>query len=275
MPRLHLFEFNDQPWLPEFLREAMVEAISRATRMGRLYDKATGAFLDLVRRSGGRRVLDLCSGAGGPASVLADAANQAGAAGVRITLSDLFPNQAAFEAVAARYPGTIDFRPEPVDATDVSPGIEHSVRTIVGAFHHFPPDLARRILESAVRDRKGIFVIEAFPRSVIRFTAMMPYFTLAALAGPFTAPKNRLLKFLVTYLVPVLWPVGLFDGIVSALRIYKEEEVESMGRALDAGYVWEFGVSPYPPWGRATWFSGRPAEWGDGTTTSKEQTDVG
>ncbi len=248
MPRLHLFEFNDQAWLPEVLREGMIESLSRALRLGRVYDRIP--FAAFARRLGADRALDLCSGAGEPAAILGRGT------GVRFTLSDLFPNVAAFEALAAR--AGVDFVAEPVDATAVPDRLDHPIRTVVSAFHHFRPGLARGILAAAVRDGKAVFIVEGFPRSLLRYAAILPALFAGGTVNPFLAERGRLAKFLLTFVVPLIPVLGMFDGLVSALRIHSRAELEAMVADLPGDYVWEYGTAPYPPWGRATWFAGLP-----------------
>ncbi len=48
---------------------------------------------------------------------------------------------------------------EPVDATAV-PAELGGFRTLLGAFHHFPPDVARSILADAAQKRRGLAVLE-------------------------------------------------------------------------------------------------------------------
>lgn len=261
--RLHLFEFNDLAWYPEVLREMTVEALSAAFRLGRVYDSAARAFAAIVRRAPSPRVLDLCSGAGGPAAILADAARGAGALDVAFTLTDLFPNIPAFETAAASSAGRIDFVPRPVDATDVPKDLDHPIRTIVTAFHHFPPPIARRILEAAVRDRRAIFIAEGFPRSFFRFMGLAPFLHAGALVAPFRAKRNRALKIVLTYFVPVFWIPGLWDSFASVMRIHTRDELMALALPLANDYAWTYSEEPFGLGGRSVWFSGVPREWGE------------
>ena len=259
MPRLHGFEFHDLSWFPAVLRESTVETLSRAIETSRLLAGPAEALADLLEQTGGKTVLDLCSGAGAPAALFAGELRRRGVEGVRFLVSDLYPNPGAFEALARRHPGSIEGCEAPVDATDVPRDIDHEVRTIVNAFHHFSPGVARSILEAAVRDRKAILVVEACPRSLGRFLAFLPHLVRAALRNPFRAPRRRLAKFALTYLLPVQPLTGLFDGFVSVGRMHEPFELDRMTDAIGGGYVWRHGVAPYAGWGRATWLAGYPA----------------
>ena len=52
LPRLHLFEFNDTPEVPQFVRETVVESLSRAMAWGRMLRELVMPFHDFVRGTG-------------------------------------------------------------------------------------------------------------------------------------------------------------------------------------------------------------------------------
>jgi hypothetical protein len=94
-------------------------------------------------------IVDLCSGGGGPIlslyEILLPDHDQ-----VQFTLTDKYPNINAFQRISSKYPSGIRYVADPVDATNV-PNDLHGMRIMFNAFHHFPPESARRVLESAVR----------------------------------------------------------------------------------------------------------------------------
>ncbi|MGH7754464.1 MAG: class I SAM-dependent methyltransferase, partial [Gemmatimonadales bacterium] len=66
MKRLHLFEIHDQPWCPASLRDTLTDFIAFLTRVAGLYDPVVPRLKRALERSGAGRVVDLCSGSGGP-----------------------------------------------------------------------------------------------------------------------------------------------------------------------------------------------------------------
>src|SRR4051794_7440106 len=106
--RLHLFEFNDQPWLPTRIRNALTAYLYvayRSTPFGGMFAKRVATLLSLT---GSNRIVDLCSGAGGPIGIV-EAELKKARVDVHITMTDLFPNKDV--------PG--DYWPRPVDARAV------------------------------------------------------------------------------------------------------------------------------------------------------------
>src|SRR5437867_274577 len=136
MARLHLFEIHDQPWCPPSLRDALTDFLGFALRLGGSYAPIAPQLRAAVARAGAARIVDLCSGAGGPWPALRRDVS------VPILLTDKYPNRQTRT-------GTLPFHPEPVDATAV-PADLGGFRTLFTSFHHFRPDEARAILANAV-----------------------------------------------------------------------------------------------------------------------------
>lgn len=224
--RLHLVEFHDLAWCPPSLRDALTDFLAFSLNLARAYDPAGPLLRRAVRRAGAHRIVDLCSGAGGPWRRLAKDV------GVPVLLTDLYPHRGANVA------GQLPVHPEPVDARAVPEALD-GFRTVFTAFHHFRPAEARAILADAVKQRQGIAIFEAARRAPweIAVVALTWLGTLAA--APFVRPW-RWSRFFWSYLPPVLPLVGTFDGIVSCLRVYSPAELRGLVRGLDT-YDWEIG----------------------------------
>lgn len=224
--RLHLVEFHDLAWCPPSLRDALTDFLAFSLNLARAYDPAGPLLRRAVRRTGAHRIVDLCSGAGGPWRRLAKEV------GVPVLLTDLYPHR------GARVAGQLPVHPEPVDARAVPQALD-GFRTVFTAFHHFRPAEARAILVDAVKQRQGIAIFEAARRAPweIAVVALTWLGTLAA--APFVRPW-RWSRFFWSYLPPVLPLLGTFDGIVSCLRVYSPAELRGLVRGLDT-YDWEIG----------------------------------
>ncbi len=170
MPRIHLFELHEQHWMPSIVRGSVVECLSHMFRWRRIANGLIGPFQEFLHRSGATRVLDLCSGAGGPAFALAEQLRKQEAEPPRIVLTDLFPQVEPWEAARRELAVDIDYCTQPVNATQVTPELSTgSVRMINNAFHHFRPEVARAILEDAMHNSAGIFISELYPRGLPSF----------------------------------------------------------------------------------------------------------
>jgi hypothetical protein len=254
LPRLQLFEFNDSDWAPPALREALVESLSRALDWGRMLRGLTVPFGDFLDATEAREVLDLCSGAGGPAVVLARELRRASRKPPRFLLTDLTPHPESWAQLKLADPEVIDFVEGPVDATAIPAGLAGvPARMIVNGLHHLPPQVAGAVLRGACQGGAGIFVAEGFERSPLRFWPIAPMGVVAMIANLFLAPRHRLAKVL---LFPFTLLVAPWDGIVSTLRVYTEAELREMVAPLGDAFEWNYGTYSFPLGGRGYWFSG-------------------
>jgi hypothetical protein len=240
--RRQLVELEDLRWWPRVFRNAATDYLVTALRHTRTYSGLVPRLAAALRRTGATRIIDLCSGGGGPWADLLPALRAEGV-DVSLCLTDRYPNIPAFERLAAGMSG-VRYEPQPVSATDVPPHLK-GFRTVFTAFHHFRPAEARDILAAAVRDRQGIAVAEATSRTPAAL-AMMVLVPLAVWALTPAIRPFRWSRLFWTYLVPVVPLAVMFDGVVSCLRIYTPEEMLALAReAGGEAYDWQAGVE-YP-----------------------------
>lgn len=69
---------------------------------------------------------------------------------LKITLTDYYPNIRAFERTQAELKDVFEFEKQPVNAMEMPRHLHGQFITLFGAFHHFKPDNARKILQNAV-----------------------------------------------------------------------------------------------------------------------------
>ncbi len=240
MSRMHLVELEDLPWFPRILRDGGTSYLEFAERSSGHGRKLVGPLERALEATGENRIVDLCSGGGGPGWMLADELAKRGHK-VTVTLTDLYPNLPAFERVSRESQGAVVGRSEPVDATAVAADLK-GFRTLFNAFHHFRPEAARKILADAVRQRQPIGVFEVMSRDMLLLFALL--FT--PLMVTFTMPLWRPFRWqwvLWTWLIPVMQLFVFWDGLVSWLRIYSVEELRALVAEIDApDWVWDIGT---------------------------------
>ena len=261
LPRLQLFEFNDLAGVPAAVRDTVVESLSRALAWGRVLAGLVTPFDEFLAHAGTRDVLDIGAGAGGPASILAREFRRSGRIPPRFLLTDLHPHPDLWRTLRDEQPDAIDFVATSIDATRVPAELARDrVRTIINVLHHFPPDLARAIVLDAARHGRGVFIAEAFDRNPLGFVTMWPAGIPAMLLNPLLSPRDRWVKAALTYLTPAAAAIGLWDGLVSAMRIYEERELRAMVEPLGDAFTWHYGRFPYLVGGSGYWFWGVPNE---------------
>src|SRR5256885_16409570 len=94
--RLHLVEIHDLRSCPPSLRDALTDFLALAENLAGAYDPVGPLLHRAVARTKARRIVDLCSGAGGPWRRLASKV------GVPIVLTDLYPHGSDIVRVDAR-----------------------------------------------------------------------------------------------------------------------------------------------------------------------------
>jgi len=257
MQRTEWIELHDHPKCPAALRDLFTDALQAVWEFSNSYGPILPRLRKVLAAASATKVLDLCSGGGGPWERLSHQLELEYQLPVHVCLSDKYPNRIAFERARLRsheqsgsgaqpVPGSrIGFTASPVDATHV-PASLCGFRTMFSSFHHFGPTQAREILRDAMVKDRGIAVFELARRDAKTLLAicMMPF--LVMLLTPRIRPFlwSRLLW---TYLVPVV-PMAIgFDGLVSCFRAYGLEELEEMRKEMEEApgpkeYCWELGV---------------------------------
>jgi len=255
--RRHLFELEDQAWFPRTIRDLATDYLQFVQTRLR-FDRAITPLVRRVLAAGATtRIVDLCSGGSGPLLLLVKDLVDDGVPAT-VTLTDLYPNIPAFEAIAAQSDGRISYERSRVDARAVPSGLT-GMRTLFNAFHHLAPGDARSVLHAAAAARQPIAIFEVSERSwrsLIPIALLTPLFVW--LATPFMRPFlwRRLLW---TYPVPLVPFTCWWDGIVSQLRAYSVDELRALGEG-SAPMRWEAGQVPVVG-GRArlTYLLGFPA----------------
>ena len=257
MKRLQLFEFHDESWFPNLIREGQIEILSLANRLSGFADALAPVFSQFAAEAGAKTILDLCSGAGGPMVLLLEAMSRNKQPLPRLLLSDLYPNLAAWRAISETCPIQVNYIDHPVDATNVPAEVEADMVTIVNALHHFPMDMVSAIIKDATNRGTAFFMAEAFPRDFFRASAFLPALGLSMLKNPWLCERRGLAKALLSIPAPILTATGLWDWGVSAIRIHEPEELLPLAREIAPDYYWKFGSAAYRPWGRAVYLHGR------------------
>lgn len=240
MRRIHFFEIGDQPWCPETVRDAITDYLLHAQQVFQPYLAIVPLLQAALARAGTRQIVDLCSGAGGSWPHLLPALTAAGVP-VSVRFTDKFVNRSALNHLCATQPEQLSCQSGPVDATAV-PASLAGFRTLFSSFHHFRPAAASAILADAVRHGQGIGIFELTqrsPRSLGRSVAVLPLVLWwAPQLRPFRWPR-----LLLTWLVPIMAPIVMFESIVSSLRSYTPAELSQLARTADPDqrYSWETG----------------------------------
>jgi hypothetical protein len=241
--RLHLFEWEDQPWFPTFLRAAMTSYLAATYGITPFPKRWAGCLSKLMNRDSMTDIVDLGSGSGGP---VARVVRKLGESGFKacVTLTDLYPNVSGlrFDADGG---SSIRYWPEPVDAARV-PAALSGIRTMFASFHHFRPQAAQGILRDAFEQRRVICIFEASSRTPAAIATALLIPLLVLLLTPLVRPLSWA-QVVFTYLAPILPLLIFWDGLVSQFRTYSVQELEAFTCHLQSpGYRWDAGLIEIP-----------------------------
>lgn len=237
LPRLQLFELEDQPWLPHLLRCGITDYLATMTERTRPYEAVLPSLTIAVEQTPNPLVRDFCSGGGGPWPALLPALTSA-VPGARLELTDAFPNQQALSRFPAQR--AVTYRNAAFEARDSWPA-DASLATFFSAFHHFAPAQAAEILRQASLSHTPVAIFEVTQRSLkaLAFLCLVP---LAVLVMTPTIRPFRWWRLLLTYVVPVLPMAAWWDGVVSCWRTYHPDELLALAtRAAPSGMEWRVG----------------------------------
>lgn len=221
------------------MRHGATDYLEAITNRAGIYGPIQGEFFRAIAACRAQRVIDLCSGGGGPWLSRGWRRALADHAPLTVVLTDKFPS----DGLPARLTGEpnlvcADF---PVDAANVPRSLT-GFRTIFSSFHHFPDAQARAVLADAVSAGEGFAMTEVTSRTVRAVATMflMPVFALAL------TPRMRPVRWsriLLTYFLPLIPFVVFWDGLVSCLRTRTPQELLHLTDAFPE-YDWSAGYAP-------------------------------
>ena len=255
IPRLQLFELEDLPWFPRTIRDLATDYLHFLETRFALHELIVPLLRRALEESNATRVVDLCSGGGGPVLSAYEALIGCGIT-VPFTLTDKFPNLHAFRFLSALHPSGILYVADSIDATTVPRDLA-GLRTMFNAFHHFAPGQARCVLKCAVEARQPIAIFEIPERSWATIFPLLLTPIFIALATVFIRPF-RWRRLLWTYLIPLVPLTGWWDGLVSQFRAYTVAEMLALTQDF-GDYNWQagrVGIGRTP--GHVTYLLGHP-----------------
>ena len=238
MRRLQLFEVLDQPWCPQAIRDGATDFLEAITSRADIYRTVEDKFFAALLACGASRIVDLCSGGGGPWLSRRWSGALAAHPPLTVSLTDKFPSDALVaRAVAHPLITAVSFS---VDAACVPESLR-GFRTIFSSFHHFPDSVAVAVLSDAVEAGDGFAMAEVSTRTLRAFATIFLMPLLVWLLTPAMRPF-RWSRLLFTYLLPLIPLVVWWDGLVSCGRTRTPAELRSLACAFPQ-YAWEAGYA--------------------------------
>lgn len=257
---IHLFEFTDKPWCPAILRQYMTDYLHFLITKLKIYKPAIPVIKEIIDKTGTDEIIDLCSGSGGGVDIVQKELSELFGRVIKVTLSDKYPNIEPYEILKKNSNGGLDYIRESVDAMHVPPNLK-GIRTMFSAFHHFRPNEAKAILQDAVNNNIPICIFEGAGKRLLDFMGILLFhLVIFPLVTPFIKPF-RLSRILLTYIIPIVPLMTVWDGLVSILRMYTPKDMLEMANSLNAeNYVWKAEQIKGKFGNRVMYIAGYPAK---------------
>ncbi len=241
MKRIHAFEWEDFAWFPHILRIPMTRYIVTLHGLSKTPRDLAQILDKLLQKTKYRQVYDLCSGSGGPMVATHELLRQEyGYSDLKLTMTDLYPAGIADEINARKLPN-LDYATQSVDATAVDPA-KQGIRTIICGFHHMRPKVAQAILKDAQDKQQPFCAYEisdnAAPHAIAWLSFPIVFLTVFLLT-PFIRPLTWQ-QLVFTYLIPVLPLLIAWDGTISNMRTYTENDLNNLLDPIrNDDYTWD------------------------------------
>lgn len=232
----HLFEFMDQPWLPDSLRDTMREILECGnTKPFRpYYQWVADETLECAHERGIKSIVELGAAAG---PITRHMASDSRSNGLRLIVSDSNPDRVAYKVLEQRYPGKVQPCYEPVD---FSKSIDWGPRTLLvlsGAFHHIPAEARYDVLGSMAASADCILVVEPLRKTLVS-TGFMFGSAVPALLLPlwFLPRPGKLRRFFWCWMMPLAPLLFWWDGFVTCLRMWNRQEWQTAFQSLPSSW---------------------------------------
>ena len=240
MKRIHLFEFEDFAWFPNWIRICLTRLmivmhnlLNSKTELAELLNK-------VLKEANTTKIVDLCSGSGGPMPDVVIELKEKNGYSIDLTLTDLYPSLVDAKRINEEDDG-IKYLTTPVDATNPGSDLK-GLRTMICSFHHMDKKSAHSILKSAFDESEAICIFEISDNSYPKFLwwLTIPINLISCLfITPLVKPLTWY-QLVFTYLIPIIPIFFAWDGAVSNARTYTIEDMKKLIQDLQSDqYTWK------------------------------------
>jgi hypothetical protein len=239
--RINVFEFEDFKWFPDFLRRGMMDYLRYFFTITNYYAPTAPLIEDCLDFINTDKIIDLCSGGGGPALQLQKILSNKFRRQTDLSLTDLYPNRDGCRYNKKQSFGPVRCIEKPIDATAV-PASLNGLRTLFSSIHHFNPEAVSDILSDAVRCNQGIAIFDIGNKNILTIVGILIFHPiLLILLTPFFRPF-RLETILFTYIIPLIPFFTVWDGVMSILRLYSPSDLKGIAdKVVSEDYQWRSG----------------------------------
>ncbi len=240
MKRVHLFEFEDFNWFPDFIRDGGTDFLGFVLGVIRFYEPVVEVLENVIEKTNHNQILDLCSGSGGPIEFINQKIDPN--IDIRFFVSDKYPNIPAYNDLKLRTKNIVSYNTQSLDVLKLNTDII-GIRTMFSAIHHFEPIEVKTILQNIVISGMPVCIFDSGDKHIGTILGILLFHPiLFFICTPFIRPF-KLSRIIFTYFIPLIPVYTIWDGVVSILRLYKPKELMEMAQSSDRQklYDWKCG----------------------------------
>lgn len=152
---------------------------------------------------------------------------------VHFTLTDLVPNPELVDTSD----DLLSYEQQSVNALETHPTKSNEAIMMIGCFHHFDPEQARKILNNFQNQRSAVYILEVSTRNWLSVACNLLFWLPSTLSAPFIRPFSWL-RILFSWIIPIFPLFFVLYGVISSLRTYSKNEFLSLANP-DPNYKWE------------------------------------
>ncbi len=221
---IYLFEFMDQPWLPQSLHATILEILHTCNSppFQRYYEWVAEKALAEATSRGLENVVEVGAGTAPITQMLVQHEE---AKNIRFLICDLIPNKPVFERLEKAHGGKVTAIYDPVDVTQLRAWPPRTLLVLSAMFHHIPRQLRPAALESLTKSGDRVLVCESIrrtPGSVL--LVLLAIFPAMALPLLMIGKPGRLRRLLWCWLLPAAPLMYVWDAVISCLRQWTMSE---------------------------------------------------
>lgn len=221
---LHLFEFMDQSWVPRSLRATLREILEcgNSVPFRSYYQWVANEVTEFATENRIENIVELGAGTAPITKLLA---KEPRLNGVRLTVCDQNPDVDAYRILKKKHPGNVHAVYEPIDFSRPRAWPPKTLLVLSATLHHIPFRNRSEVLSALTQGRNQVMVFEPLRKTALSF-AFVLFSIVPALLLPIWSIKKpgRLRRLCWCWLVPAAPLAFWWDGLVSCLRQWKQDE---------------------------------------------------
>ncbi len=223
MKARYLFEFCDQPWVPNGARECLYETMDACNSGLRSFNRQVAQTVTKMAHN--HQLHTIVELGAGRAPITSELVKREDTVGIKIVACDLVPNLAAFRKLATDHPDRVFPIYTPVDLTQPQVALNDAVLVLAGVMHHIPFELRLKVIQTLFATNSQVTIFEPLLRTRLSiFLALLSFFPALLLPLTFFSRPGKMRRFLWCWIIPIAPYMFAWDGVVSCLRQWRMSE---------------------------------------------------